>query len=174
MNKNLRGSLITFIVITSVILPVLGFADDTQMERETLRGIRGVGVLVFIGGSPGLKERLALNESQLRREIELELQKAGVEMVPKAEKNLVSIFLLIFPTARELTKTRVLYDAQLELHLLQPVHLVRDSSITSVASTWYVRGWWAGEEAMKHKIKDEVKELVDIFISAYSSVNQKK
>jgi hypothetical protein len=174
MNKKQRGSLIASIVITSLILPVLGFSDDTQMERETLRGIRGIGVLVFIGGSPGLKERLALNESQLRREMELELQKAGVEIVPKAEKNVVSIFLLIFPAERELTKTRVLYDAQLELHLLQPVHLVRNPSITSVASTWYVRGWWAGEEAMKHKIKDEVKELVDIFINAHSSVNPKK
>jgi hypothetical protein len=174
MNKKLRESFITLIIIACVTLPVLGYADDTQMERETLRGIRGIGVLVFIGGSPSLKERLALNESQLRKEIELELQKAGVEMVPKEEKNLVSIFLLIFPSARELTKTRVLYDAQLELHLLQPVHLVRDPSITSVASTWYVRGWWAGEEAMKQKIKDEVKELVDIFINAYSSVNPKK
>jgi hypothetical protein len=71
-------------------------------------------------------------------------------------------------------KTRVFYDAQLELQFLQPVHLARDPSITSVAPTWYVRGWWAGEEAMKYKIKDEIKELMNTFINAYLSVNARK
>lgn len=149
------------------------FAGDDKFSRLTLRGLKGVYVLV-----EDLKaeiEQGGLSGTQIQTDVELKLRMAGIKVLSKEEA--VDApgrpFLYVHVNAfKAKSWGAYVYSTRVELH--QDVYLVRtapDFTKYSVC-TWSI-SYVGGITPELGDIRASVKDTVDIFINAYLSVNPK-
>jgi len=130
---------ISVIACCSVFLAGLVLAvtpsERHQLENfkiSTLKGLSGVAVTVKI--SRDRDETLSLlKESDLKRDIELALQSAGVEVLPATPD--VGLYLVIVKVAGG-GPDNLSIAMNVQSMVLQTVHLARDSTIKTEAQTW--------------------------------------
>ena len=146
------------------------WAADTEATRATLRGLRGVGVLVE-PLDPDV-ERAGLTTLQLQTAVEGQLRKAGIPLFTTEERASVPGHPFVSIHVQVLLRSYALvaYFTQVALH--QRASLDTDASLATVA-TWHVGVQGTIEKVHLDTLDDSVREAVDHFINAYFGVHPK-
>jgi len=154
----------------------LAFASDDKFSRKTLKGLKGFYVIVEIF-QPEIKKKKLISQ-QIKTDVELKLRLAGIKVLTQDEGHKGRPWLYMKVVVRKLTITRVsFYFYVLDIKLIQEVFLARDFESKGklgqpdLASTWGASV--TGSEHNINNIRNHIKDLTDIFINAYLSVNPK-
>ena len=156
-----------------LILPVIFlsysvvFSKDTALTKETLRGLKGVHVNIFVSNKLIQTE---LSESQVRKDVEKKLREAGIKTVSIDD----SITIPGMPWLKLAIEGAIKDDVILylvELSISQRALLVSNDSET-IVHTWSVKSF--GYTQKTEKIQSSVNDLTDMFVNAYLSGNKVK
>ena len=185
-----------FLIGVSFSLLVFNFPafsfNDTQASRETLSGIASVYVVIE-GITPEL-ERNGLSAKQLKRDVESQLRKARINIIPTMGKresagsfpaSLAGLYVRINALKSDMLKRGFdidYYAISISVELIQRCLPLTQKNIDSsyisshsaLACIWSTSNiYLAGEERLVD-IRDCVQELVGHFSKAYVSVNPKR
>jgi hypothetical protein len=149
------------------------FALDSEMNRATLKGLRGVRVLVEDLASE--VEREGLVKEQLQKGIEERLRQAGIRILTQEEavKAPGEPYLYVNINV-SFDKGREICSYSIDAALIQNVTLVRSPKQTTYAVTWSTGGVGLISRKSLSELKESVEEIADIFGKAFLSVNPKK
>ncbi len=138
------------------------------MIHESLYGLEKVGVVVE--GLGQVIEKEGLLTSRLQADVEEELSKASITVLPRSEVGLADPLLYINVNIHKLDEL-FFYSIHVELHQL--VILARDPSIEIQAPTWNVGSVGSVGSMNLYQIRGAVKEHIQTFIGDYkvTSVN---
>lgn len=184
-----------FIVLFFILSSLGSFcqADDRARDRATLRGIQSIIVKVHPSEAEwhAELEKVGLSESVLQSSIEQQLQKAGIQVLAEETSNQSAFegilkvrlkFVVPEPAKKtflsldekqekiEKVDTKKKYVYAIRLNLRQLVALKRDPSAKAFSITWQAES--VGMRRLTY-IREDVKNLVDVFIEAYTSENPK-
>lgn len=145
-------------------------ADD----KETLSGIKAI--FVAIEHLRNEAEKYGLTKDKIRSHVELQLKMAGIKVVSKEER------LKIPGSPRLYININQVYNNQLgacvcdiNINFNQMVYLERKPDVSCMATTWWTTAKGAvGVKEMEKKIRETIKDQVDIFLNEYFAVNPKK
>jgi hypothetical protein len=140
---------------------------DTQIERDSLRDLDGVRVVVE---SPGG----SLDKDQLQKAVESRLRAAGIKVQNPGD----------FPVGDPFLRARVATTAEsngmvgysVELEFVQIVFLRRNPALTfNTAQTWKAKGQMglAPAARLAGMIQQDLAAQVDQFVAAYQASNPK-
>jgi hypothetical protein len=149
------------------------FSIDSKSNRATLRGLKGVGVL--IEKLPQEVEKEGLNRDQLQVAVESRLRQAGIRVLTKEEsfKTPEEPYLYININVNIAKTESEIYPYSIDLLFIQRVSLLRNPNLTAYAVTWSKGGVGSIEKTIVGELKETVEEMVDTFISAYVEENPK-
>ena len=168
-----KGLAILVVMILVILFVVPSWAVDGKSNRATLRGLKGIGVLVE--QLPPEVENGGLSKNQLQKDVEAKLRAAGIKVLTKeecaktpGEPNLyINVNVNIAKTESDI------YPYSLDLLFIQKVSLLRDQKITSYGVTWSTAGVGSITKTMVSQLRESVGEILDIFIKAYRAENPK-
>jgi hypothetical protein len=151
-----------------------GFAQ-TDMKRGSLRGLKGLGVVVEELQPEA--ERDGLTKSQLRTDVELKLRQAGLRVLSPEEslKEPGSPYLYVnLNTAKsEVLYAFATYAYALQVALKQEVTLTRDPDIRGSATTWDTGVLGTVGAANLPDLRKTLSDVLDRFINDYLAANPK-
>jgi hypothetical protein len=149
------------------------FSIDSKSNRATLRGLKGIGVL--IEKLPQEIEREGLNRSQLQMAVESRLRQAGIKVLTKEESIKTPEEPNLYINVNvNIAKTECnIYPYSIDLLFIQRVSLLRNPNLIAYAVTWSKGGVGSIEKTIVGELKETVEEMVDVFISAYMEENPK-
>ena len=172
LRRSLNSSAIIALVLVCVIPSAL--ALDSNANRETLRGLKGVRVLVEDFASE--VEKAGLTKNQLQPHIEDKLRKAGIKPLTQDECFVTPgepyLYVNINLNFRKADPN--IYSFSIDIGVIQNVTLDRDSKQKPYAATWSTGGVGSIEKEFLPRLKDSVDDLLDLFIKSYLAVNPKK
>jgi hypothetical protein len=160
------------ILLSSIPLESL-FAINGKSNLATLRGLKGVGVLVE--NLPPEVEKEGLIKNQLQIEIELKLRTAGIKVLTKEECLMTpgEPYLYININVNTAKTESDLYPYTIDALLIQKVSLLRNPEQTTYAVTWSTGGIGSIDKQILSQLRENVEELVEVFIKAFLSENPK-
>ncbi len=146
-------------------------ASEDKIDRETLRGITSVSVVVESLESDAVRDGLTVD--QIQTDVELRLRKARIGVRDSGATHTPFLYINAHlikgsgPTAR-------LYVFDCQVALVQPVRVV-SNGVLAVAPTWSAEiTGGIGASEMSRAIRADIGDLVDKFINAYLTVNSTK
>jgi hypothetical protein len=162
---------IMFLVCLVLRLDIVLAQGNNKFTQPSLKGIKGLSVLIET--LPKALEKPRLDEDMIRTDVELKLRLAGITVVSASEvlelPGTSSLYVCI--NAYKDPVGLIAFNTTVEL--LQGVYLKRDISILMYASTWSASAVGTVGEFNIHEIRGGIKDVVDVFINAYLSVNPK-
>jgi hypothetical protein len=166
MGKNRIAALATAIALVFLYAIPLAFAEDKEITRLTLRGIKEVNVVIE-SIEPEI-QNLGLTQAQVKADVEAKLREANITVSPDIERGRPAVYLYV-QVIRPEKISRLFYS--ISLSLLQNVVLERDPNVRTNTETWVVRmlGMSSGTEA----IRSDIRSALDQFIEDYRKANQK-
>ena len=173
MKNSIHLAFLLVIVLALLSVASLVCAFDNKYEKETLRGIQALHVIVH-DLDPEIEE-FGLTKEKVKQDLEAKLRTAGIKLISKEEslKAPGAPFLsLMVGTLRAFTtKDTEFYFVSIVIKLRQSVYLERKSKtkIPGIA-TWSHTRFGIN---FAHNIRSEVNSAIDKFIDAYLSVNPK-
>jgi hypothetical protein len=149
------------------------FAVNGISNRATLRGLKGIGVLVE--KLPLEVEQEGLKRDQLQMEVESKLRTAGIKVLTKEEsfKTPGEPHLYININVNIAKTESDIYPYSIDLLLIQKVSLLRDPKLTSYAITWSTGGVGSIGKPILNQLRENVEEMVEVFVKAYLAENPK-
>ncbi len=145
------------------ISPPIEGAGDASLDRETLRGLKAINVIV--DPLDPMLDQEGLTKDVLQRQLEERLRNGGVTI----DKSAVGFLGLRILPARI---GKGPYSLCLSIGLYQPVTLNRDKNIKTATQTWEVETVLvAPPKVLLQSSTAELNELADRFVSAWRSVN---
>jgi hypothetical protein len=160
------------IIISFLTVLILGSsAYSGTLGVESLRGLNGVCVSNSLSTSPEIQMKGLLTEDQLKTNIELKLRMAGIRLfsekelatIPGFPNFIMEVVVLPIPFG---------FVYSIQCFLQQFTYLGRQPSITQMAITW--RGpSLTGTSDHIGTVRDQLKNLMDMFINDYLSANPK-
>lgn len=174
--ETMTGKKWLMILVGIVLILALGsptFAINGKSNRATLKGLKGIGVLVENLAPEVEKEGLV--KDQLQTDVESKLRKAGIKVLTKEEsaKTPGEPYLYININLNTTKTESDIYPYSIDLLFIQKVSLLRDPKITTYAVTWSTGGVGSVGKQILGQLRDNAKEVVDIFIKAYQAENPK-
>jgi hypothetical protein len=156
----------TFAALSLItLLPLGGLSGDDKQSRNTLKGVKGLEVL--IERLETNEKAIGLSEEDLQTDVELKLRQTGILI---GKQNVASGQPVLYVSLVSLEgPLPVSYFIKLEL--CQDVTLSRNGADYSVVPTWSVGT--IGRANSSRNIRDILKDLIDKFLNAYLSVNPK-
>ena len=158
-------------MILSLDSPI--FAVNGRSNRATLRGLKGVGILVE--QLPPEVEREGLVRNQLQMEAESKLRMAGIKVLTKEEcsKTPGEPYLYININVNLAKTESEIYPYTIDAMLIQKVSLLRAPEQITYAVTWSTGGVGSIGKPILSQLRDSVEEMVGLFIEAYLGENPK-
>ena len=153
-------------VVFFCVLP-FAFAEDKEITRLTLRGIKEVN-LVIESIEPEI-QNLGLTQAQVQADVEAKLREANIAVAPDIERGRPAVYLYV-QVIRPERINRLFYS--ISLSVLQNVILERDPNVKTNTDTWVARmlGMSSGTQA----IRADIRSLLDQFIEDFGKANVKK
>jgi len=150
------------------------YALNSEMNRATLQGLRGVRVLVE-DLAPEV-ERDGLVKDQLQKSVEERLRTAGIRVLTQEEavKAPGEPYLYVNVNISFAKGEEGICSYSIDVALIQNVTLVRIPKQASYAVTWSTGGVGLIGNKSLSELKGTIEEIVDIFIKSFLSVNPKK
>jgi hypothetical protein len=166
MGKKRITVLVTAIAVLFLCVTPFAFAEDKEITRLTLRGIKEVNVVIE-SIEPEI-QNLGLTQAQVQADVEAKLRGANIAVSPDIERGRPAIYLYV-QVIRPEKLSRLFYS--ISLSVLQNVVLERDPEVKTNTDTWVVRvlGMSSGTEP----IRSEIRSLMDQFIEDFRKANQK-
>jgi len=166
MGKKRIIGLATAVAVVFLCVIPFAFAEDKEITRLTLRGIKEVNVVIE-SIEPEI-QNLGLTQAQVKADVEAKLREANITVAPDVQRGRPAVYLYVQVIRPERIE-RLFYSVSLSL--LQNVVLERDTNVKTNTDTWLVRmlGMSSGVEA----IRSDIRSLLDQFIEDYRKVNQK-
>jgi hypothetical protein len=165
--------LVAYCVVVLVCLVTSNALADSERERETLKGLQGVGVVVK---DPGVYASSAgLTISMLRSDVERRLRQAGIAVLSEAERDstagwpYLQVAVTVGPLPSRLSGH--LYSVEVQFH--QQVTLVRVPTVKTGAVTWNTSSFGVADSPSE-TIRRSVRDSVDVFINAHLAANPKR
>jgi hypothetical protein len=171
----MRGKALGFLVMGIwIFIASSVYALNSEMNRTTLQGLRGVRVLVE-DLAPEV-EREGLLKDQLQKIVEGRLRSAGIRVLTQEEavKAPGEPYLYVNVNISFVKGEEEICSYSIDVALIQNVTLVRIPKQTSYAVTWSTGGVGLIGKKSLSELKESVEEIVDIFVRAFFSVNPKK
>ena len=145
-------------------------ASDDTFSRGTLKGVKGIYVL--IEDLPKDIEEKGLTLGQIQTDVELKLRMAGIKILSREEslasKDQPYLYVKLY-TKKSVSS----FCLNISIEFSQKVILQRTSE-SADATTWSTESVGSFGEENIMQIRDAIKDGVDIFINAYLSINPKK
>ena len=157
----------------SILFETPLFAINGKSNLATLRGLQGIGVLVE-QLLPEV-ENEGLRRNQIQAEVESKLRMAGIKVLTKEEcaKTPGEPYLYINLNIN-ITKTESdIYPYTIDVILIQKVSLLRDPQKNTYATTWSTGGIGSINKQILGQLRESVIDVVDVFIHAFLTENQK-
>jgi hypothetical protein len=166
MGKKRIVVLVTAFVVVALCVVPFAFAEDKEVTRLTLRGIKEVNVVIE-SIEPEIQS-LGLTQAQVRADVEAKLREANIAVSPDIERGRPAVYLYV-QVIRPEKFNRLFYS--ISLSVLQNVVLERDPNVKTNTDTWLARmlGMSSGTDA----IRSDIRSLLDQFIEEYRKANQK-
>jgi len=171
----MRGKALGFLVMGIwIFIASPLYALNSEMNRATLQGLRGVRVLVE-DLAPEV-EREGLVKDQLQKSVEERLRSAGIRVLTQEEADQApgEPYLYVNVNIRFAKGEEAICSYSIDVALIQNVTLVRIPKQTSYAVTWSTGGVGLIAKKSLSELKESVEEFADIFVKAFFSVNPKK
>jgi len=167
MGKKRIIMLATAIAVVLLYAMPFAFAEDKEITRLTLRGIKEVNVVIE-SIEPEIQS-MGLTQAQVKADVEAKLREANIAIAPDIERGRPAVYLYV-QVIRPEKINRLFYS--ISLSLLQNVVLERDPNVKTNTDTWLVRvlGMSSGTEA----IRADIRSLLDQFIDDFRKANVKK
>lgn len=171
--KPQKSLFILIFFILSQFFNYPSMAIDSQSNRATLKGLRGVGVL--IEKLPEVLEKEGLQRDQLQKEVEAQLKKAGIEVYSREEcvKIPGEPYLYINLNVNVAKTESDIYPYTIDIMLIQKVSLIRDPNRVTYAVTWSTGGVGSITKSIVSQLRENVSEVVEIFIQRFLAENPK-
>ena len=174
MKNSLRIMMVRvlFLLLTLTLSYPL-FAVNGISNRATLRGLKGIGVLVE--KLPLEVEQEGLKRDQLQMEVESKLRTAGIKVLTKEEASGASgkPYLYININVNIAKTESDIYPCSIDMLFIQKVSLLRDPKLTSYAVTWSTGGVGSIGKPILSQLRESVEAMVDVFVNAYLMENPK-
>ena len=171
----MRGKALGFLVMGIwIFIASPLYALNSEMNRATLQGLRGVRVLVE-DLAPEV-EREGLVKDHLQKSVEERLRSAGIRVLTQEEavKAPGEPYLYVNVNISFAKGEEEICSYSIDVALIQNVTLVRIPKQTSYAVTWSTGGVGLIAKKSLSELKESVEEFADIFVKAFFSVNPKK
>ena len=158
-----------------VFLAFLTHSSFVHSDSRSLRGLTAINVMVE-DLKPNI-EGMGLTREQIKTDIELKLRMAEIKVVSDSEilkiPGMPYLYLQL-NTFRPPQLRRIgICVFNICISQMQRVYLERDPAINVSADTWSKNSTgFVGEESIG-SIRDRIRDLVDVFINDYLSVNPK-
>lgn len=156
-----------------LILAVLFTAVDAAgqefvtTERETLRGLRGVGVVLE---GPGVEAgQDGLTSAAIQTDVHGKLETAGIRVLDASDPLVPFLYIIVKLTKRE----NGLYTYSSRVELRQLVQPVGRPGVTFFGDTWHTDEIGVIGANRLPTLRETVKDQVDRFIKDYLAVNPK-
>jgi hypothetical protein len=164
MGKKKIVVLATAVAVLFLCVIPFAFAEDKEITRLTLRGIKEVNVVIE-SIEPEI-QNLGLTQAQMQADVEAKLREANITVAPQIERGRPALYLYV-QVIRPEKINRLFYS--ISLSLLQNVVLERDPEVKTNTDTWVARilGMSSGTEA----IRSDVRSLLDQFTEDYRKAN---
>ncbi len=162
--------IVAVMVVLLMVLPALVWGVDSKWSRETLRGIKGVSVVVE-AIDPEI-EKAGLTQKQIRTDVQLKFLLTRLNVfTPETGGTFLYVRPFILKHQKLSNHLKVdMYVFHIDLELRQAVYLTRNKKPTT-APTWSIEALGATKEL--EKIRSTIRGCVDIFLNAWRSVNPK-
>ena len=144
------------------------FAGDSELERTSLRGLKGIKILVE--KMPPQLENDGLNRKKLIVDIESRLKKAGIEVFNEEEVKKIPGLPYLYLNVNAVKNPRdKQYSYNIVIELKQVVLLRRNPTISVFGTTWSTSRTGTVELKRLSKMRDDTITLLDIFIKEETS-----
>lgn len=155
------------LILIFVFLTSLSFAYDSEVARESLKGIEGFQITIDIEQE---LEDFGLDKETVKTDTELKLRLAEIKIIDEIDidKNHA---LLSVSISSAIYESICAYTIQMAVS--QPAILLRDAAILAGAETWSIGIIGVTGHNHRNIIREAFKDLVDRFLNAYLSVNPK-
>jgi hypothetical protein len=166
--------LLVFLMFVVTVSPV--WAEDSEVNRATLAGLRGVGIFVENNQQNIQKyaQKAGIDREAMQRETERRLGAAGIRVVVGDEwrRTPGNPFLYLSINTHETEKYWYAYDIKVEVR--QVVNLEANTKVRTMATTWSMNMTGSANIGNLHIIRNDAMVLVERFIVAYRAVNKGK
>ena len=160
-------------LLVLVAIPSRAQDQGQQLDRKTLKGLKGVAVV--IENLDYYAPEIGLSESTLQADVELKLRLAGIPILSSsdAQRTGGTVYVSVLPVPT--TTDNSWWAACVDVQFLQPASLVRDHTIFAwTAATWSKASMVAANRSdAAEAIRNKVKDFTDRFINDYLAVNPK-
>jgi hypothetical protein len=168
MRRTLAALTLAACLLVAWAGPVL--AETGQSARQTLRGIKGVMVVVT-GISPDA-EREGLKRADLLADVESRLKQAGIRVLSRNERFQAPGQPHLYVRFIDQKRTDMeLYAISIAVHLEQHVRLTRDAKVLVPAETWGMTGVVSVGAKELQSVRRLVVEYVDLFVESMNAAN---
>jgi len=170
--KTLQGFIALAAVVLQLVSPCVQ-AEDAVSDKESLRGIKRIGVT--IGKISHTGKKIGIHRDALREGIAVKLRTEGISVATPDELHTDSaIPSLQVNFFLSYSKPTYLYTVMVGLN--EKVHLERDPNIISYAMPWWriMRGEHTGTTGIEQELEDSLRKLLKEFVDDYFSVNPRQ
>jgi hypothetical protein len=160
------------LAVASLLAASVATAADNENTRRSLKGLKGINVLVEPVKAE--VEQGGLTKTSIQTDVELKLRQAGITVLTEAESLAAPGSPYLYISVGTVGSGPLSAYAT-HVELAQSVRLDRDPGIwLAGATTWSVASVGTVGRDNLREIRDDIKDNVDQFINAYLSVNPKK
>lgn len=157
------------LIIVAIVRP----AAQEDLGRGTLHGLPGVRV--YVEDVSIEAQRDGVTKDGIRTQAELLLRQAGIRVLTIDEWNStpgLPMLRLSFTVAKNQLG---IYGYNLEIEVLQRVHLARNTAVSSFSPTWMVPNvvGLSAASGLRNAARGDVQDKVEAFTNAYLAANPK-
>ncbi|MCX7983261.1 MAG: hypothetical protein N2572_10235 [Syntrophales bacterium] len=168
----MEKSLIRFLFVLAVMLPISARGIDSPETRATLAHIQGVHVLIEdyqqnLSKHKKLLTKAGLDKENLLSAVEEKLKNAGLKVLNRDEwlKTPGRPLLCITINTHEAEKYKYAYDVNLQL--MQVIMLEANPQLKSMSPTWSLNITGMAHIGNLHIIRDATLTLIDRFTASF-------
>ena len=151
-------------------MPTAVYAIDSEYSRESLKGIRGLYVLVE--DLTQSTREAGFRKDSILKDVQMKLRLAGIQCLSQDQHLMVKgqPYLYVALSALRDAAAGNLVVYYLNIELIQNVLLERNSSVLVDAPTWSINK--IGTTNRVKQVRNELKDFLDRFASAYHTANR--
>ena len=165
------------VILFILLLPVISaYAIDSDLTCRTLAGIKGFSVAVE-EMQPNIQKyasRFGLTKDRLQKEIEQWLSTAGIVVLQNEQWVQVPGRPVLYVNINTYLYQKYWYSYTVKVEVRQIANLEAMPDMKTLAATWSTEMTGTANIGTLNVIKNNVKTLINRFISVYQSANKKE
>lgn len=173
----IQGNKLTVMKTYSVFFLLIALSTSTALaqnevarERASLRGIQELGIVVNVEHSMGVNTD-SLNTRLIRKAVEENFKELPISIITDRTLRQSDEFPILHIHVNIMRASNQTYPFSIELNFYQPVKLVLNRDLQTMASTWNKGQIGVVSENMIHIIADEVVAVSNLFKDEFEEVN---